>query len=249
MRIAYAVLGILAACGDETNMFPVGGGGGTDGGFGGDGNRPVDARLVDAKVVDANIIPVDANVFQGRVCLLTDARQLHNCASTGASGLTVRLGTASAVTQADGTFFIAGQSEGNLVWRVTGPNIKSSYEVLRDYQIPAMTTTMFTSLRTANNVMEVPGEGSIILEVTRDAVGVSGATASSNPPAFYLPFYDNPSSATIWNRGFTGAEGAVWIPGQDVGTASLTITSGAAQQQLTVPVFDDGITFANVIIP
>jgi hypothetical protein len=247
MRIAYAVLGLLAACGDDTNMFPVGGGG-TDGGFGGDGNRPIDARLADAKVTDANVLPVDANVFQGRVCLLVDARQLHNCATTGAGNLTVRLGTATALTQADGTFFIAGQSEANLVWRVTGANIKSSYEVLRDYQIPAMTTTMFDALKTANTVQEVAGEGSLFIEVTRDATGISGALAASTPPAFYLPFYDG-ASATVWNRGSTGANGAVWIPGQDVGTATVTVTAGAASQQLSMPVFDDGITFANAIFP
>jgi hypothetical protein len=59
-------------------------------------------------------------------------------------------------------------------------------------------------------------------------------------------FYDG-ASATTWERTSTGAEGAIWIPGSDVGnaTASLTPTKSTGAQ----PIFDGGITFVTVISP
>lgn len=234
-------------------MYPVGGGG-TDGGFPDGGNtRPIDARLVDAKVIDGAPAAVDANLFQGRVCLLTDPRKFTTCATTGADGLTVRIGSATATTAADGTFTIAGTSAANLPWRVTGANIVSSYKVLADYQIPAMTRTMYNSLLTTNNVLLVPGEGSLMVHVVRNGLGYAGAVAESQLPndAYYLPFYDSAASATDWNQtpDTVGAEGAVWLAGMDVGNTSVKITppTGAPITDTGEPIYDDGITWSDVI--
>ncbi len=232
------------ACSDDGNNFPVGGGG-NDGGFMFvDSTASDSTNLVDAGV-DGAIAPIDANEFDGRVCLLTDQRVLNQCATTGAAGLTVRLGTATAVTGADGSFKIVGQSGSGLVWRITGPNIKSSFEVLADYFIPAMTTTMFNAMKTANGVFEVAGEGSMMVFVSRNGQGVLGQTAGSVPAGFFQPFYDNNASMTTWTQTATGNAGAVWIPGLDVG--SVTVTAGGVAT--TAPIFDDAITFANIILP
>jgi hypothetical protein len=245
MRLAYGLLVFLVGCGDDTNMLPVGGGSGSgfpDGG----GGTLVDAPLSDAKLIDAVAAPVDASVFMGRVCLLSDPRTVNACAGTGAGGFTVRLGTASAVTSADGTFFITGQSGGNLVWHVTGSTIKTSHEVLRDYQIPAIPTTLYNSMKAANSVSEVDGEGAVMIEVTRNGAGVAAATAEINPATKYSPFYDG-ASATAWTQTATSTNGMIWVPGIDVGPGSVSLTvNGTA---VTTPIFDDGITFANVILP
>jgi hypothetical protein len=246
MRIAFGLVVFLAACGNDADMLPVGGGSGNGLPDSGTGST-VDARLIDARVIDAAPAPVDAAIFSGRVCLLTDPRQLNVCASAGAGGLTVRLGTASATTSADGSFMIAGQTGSDLIWRVTGSNIKSSFEVLRDYQIPAMTKTMYDSIAAANGVVADPGEGDLMIEVTHNGVGQAGVTVATTPPGYFGVFYDG-ASATAWTTSSTGANGAIWVPGIDVGTGSVTATLSTSQT-VTGPIRDDGITFANVIVP
>lgn len=243
MRIVFGLVA-LAACGDDGGGFPVGGGG-NDGGFTSPDGQRADARLLDAAPDDAAVAPIDANQFMGRVCLLTDPRDLDLCATTGAGGLTVRLGTASTTTATDGRFTIDGQSGSNLVWRVTGSNIVSSYEVLADYQIPAMTNTMFMSMLVGSNVEQVPGEGSIMAYVSKNGMGASGLTADVTPEAFHSPYYDNPDSQGTWVQTSTGAHGAVWVPGLDVGSVTITVGGVSAE----APIFDGGITFTNILLP
>jgi hypothetical protein len=246
MRIVLGVLAFTAvACGDDGNMFPVGGGGNDGGTTFPDSSGPADSRNDGGGSDggdDAAITPIDAAIINGRVCLLTDPRVLNQCASTGANGLTVRLGTASAVTTANGSFAIA--ATGGDVWRVTGPNIVSSFEVLADYFIPAMPRTLYDAMMTANNVTEYPGEGALMIFASYDGAAVAGLTATNESDAFYEPFYDG-GSPTSWGRTMTGANGVVWLPGIDVGTASVEVggaTSGG-------PVYDGGITFANALVP
>jgi hypothetical protein len=246
MRLVIGALVVAtAACGGGDDDFPVGGG--SDGSVmfpdtgGGSGS---DAGTDGSSGIDGSITPSDAPAIDGRVCLLTDPRVLDQCASTGASGLTVRLGDATAVTGDDGSFTIAGQGGQGLVWRITGPNIVSSYEVLADYFIPAMPQATFDSLLTANSIMQVPGEGSVFVFVSRDGAGLSGQVATSAPEGFYKPRYDG-ATATAWSDTTTGANGAVWIAGVDVGSVTVTV-SGVPT---TAPIFDGGITFANILIP
>jgi len=154
MRLGIGLLLITAAaCGDDGGNLPVGGGG-NDGGFTFvDSNNGSGSGGSDGSVgPDGAVTPIDAPAIDGRVCLLTDARKLNQCASTGAGGLTVRLGTGVALTADDGSFTIAGQSGQGLVWQISGPNIVSSFEVLADYFIPAMPRTMFDPLKGANGV-------------------------------------------------------------------------------------------------
>jgi hypothetical protein len=198
MRMAIGLLVVAAACGDDGNMLPIGGGG-NDGGFGFPDGTVIDSTGASDAGTDAMVALTDANQFVGRVCLLTDPRVLNVCASTGANGLTVRLGTGIAVTTADGSFTIAGQSGSDLVWRITGPNIVSSFEPLADYFIPAMTTTMYTAIKSANGVIEYPGEGAMMVFVSRNAVGVPDQLASTSREGFYKPFYDG-ATANDWEQ-------------------------------------------------
>jgi hypothetical protein len=252
MRIVIGLLAVTAAaCGDDGGMFPVGGGG-NDGGFtlpdtsGGGGT---DAARDGA--TDGTVALIDANIFTGRVCLATDPRKLNECASTGAGGLTVRLGSATATTTADGTFMIEGQSGSGLVWRISGPNIVSSYKEVGDYEIPAITRATYSSMITNNlgGLQPNPGEGAVMIQVIENGVGRDSAFASSSPTSTWAPFYDGTDNAapTVWNQGATGANGAIWITGLDVGSASVTVTYIDDVVLGGLPVFDGGITFATAI--
>jgi hypothetical protein len=255
MWIAYGLVVVLAACGGDGDMFPVGGGG-TDGGLPDTGGSLIDAKLVDAKVIDGAPLAIDAAIFSGRVCLLTDPRDFESCAATGANNLTVHIGGSVAITAADGTFKIAAPAGGAGTWSVTGTNIVSSYKVKNDYFIPALTRTMYNTLISSNSIFLAPGEGSLMVRVIHNGAGYAGstATAAAQPnPAKYLPFYDNAADANVWNHAaasVTGAKGAVWLVGYDVGDASFTITPpvGAAVTESGQPVFDQSITWDDVII-
>lgn len=266
MRIAFGLVVFLAACGSDPDMFP--NGGGSSNGFpDSGGNGQVDARMIDAKVADAKPLAIDAALFNGRVCLLTDARDFETCAMTGANGLTVHIGGNAAVTAADGTFTIAAPAQGGgTTWSVTGANIVSSYKVKNDYFIPAMTHTMFDALVTTNLAPLVPagtapispGEGSVMVHVIRNGAGYAGATASSGAQtnqAKYNPLYDNDANQNDWNQlpsnvgAATGSKGAVWFAGFDVGDAIFTVTppGGTATTVAAQPVLDQGITWVDVI--
>lgn len=251
MRIAYGLVVFLAACGNDAEMLPVGGGSGTglpDSGM----NNLADAHLIDAKVIDASPLAVDAAIFSGRVCLLTDVRDPLSCATTGANGLTVRLGANTAVTAADGTFKIVA---GTGTWSVTGSTIVTSYKLNADYLIPAITTTMFDALKTQNNVDLRQGEGSLMIHVIHNGAGYQGATAASQlpNPAKYLAFYDDDTQSdhAKWTQtGGAGSHGMIWFAGIDVGATSSTVFPPASTQGQTdsgQPIADGAITWSDVI--
>jgi hypothetical protein len=250
MRLRFAVMAVLGACsGDEGLQYPVGGGG-NDGGF-----TPFDASHVDARIVDATTgtdatpSPTDAAIIQGRVCLASDPRRLHTCASTGAGGLTVRLGGEVTTTNADGTFAITAASG---VWRVTGSNIVTSIMNLADYEIPAITRTSYDAMIAGSWMMGNlnPGEGSVMVQVIHDGIGQVGATGTSMPLSQFLPRYDA-VSPTAWETDATEAGGVIWLPGIDVGTASVTVSKPNTSPIITsgLPIVDGAITFTTVIFP
>lgn len=248
MRIVIGLLAVTAACGDDGGMLPVGGGG-NDGGFNfPDAGPRADARPDGTSTIDGMVAPIDANLLVGRVCLLTDVRVFTSCASTGAGGLTVRLGSDSTTTSDDGTFTIAGQTSG--VWRITGPNIVTSVEVLADYFIPAILKSDFDAMRTDSagaDIIVYPGEGSMMVYASRNGAGVSGVTASTTPPGYYQPFYDG-SSELAFTQTSTSTNGIIWVPGIDVGNATLTLAL-PGNPQVTAPILDGAITFANIVLP
>lgn len=238
---------LVAACGDDGNMLPVGGGG-NDGGFGfpdsGGGSG-----TSDAKQDSGTPAPIDASMFIGRVCLVADSRKLDACATTGAGGLTVRLGSSSAVTADDGGFMIAGTEAA--IWIVTGANIVTSVEKVGDYEIPALTRTLFNGM-IAQNLMPFPpnpGEGHIIAQVIRNGAPLAGVLAGQPATATWAPFYDG-ADTTHWTQSGTGANGAIWIPNIDVGTVNTSFASGATTINVTgLPIEDGAITFTTVIFP
>jgi hypothetical protein len=251
MRIVFGLVAVTtAACSGDDGGLPIGGGG-NDGGF----------QLPDSTVVvhdaavdgapDAFAAPIDGNIFTGRVCLAADPTALNTCAATGAGGLTVRLGTASTTTNADGTFMIVGSSADKL-WRVTGPNIVSSYMAIGDYEIPALSRTSYTAMITNNlgGQQLNPGEGSAMVQVIQNGAGVAAATAVATPTPVWATFYDHPATPTTWEQDATEANGAIWVTGLDVGMATVDVSAAGGDLSTgALPIFDGGITFATVIYP
>jgi hypothetical protein len=257
MRLGFALVAVMAAmlvaaCGDDGSMLPVGGGG-NDGGFGFPDSTHVDSTVDDGQQQgdSGTPTPIDAALIMGRVCLANDPRNLDVCADTGAGGLTVRLGSETTTTGADGTFTIKAASG---TWRVTGANIVTSISVLSDYEIPAILRTTYDAMRVASLDPDMidPGRGSVMVKVIRNGVGTNlSATATSAPTASYFPRYDSDASQTLWALDMTHAGGTIWIPGIVVGSAAITVSRPNSQPIMVagLPIVDDAITFTTVIFP
>lgn len=250
-RLGWCVLVLLAACGSKSDDFPVGGGGGRgSSGGGGHGADSATDGPMDA------VLAIDANMFMGRVCLVSDARKLTNpanCSATDAGGLTIRLGNQSTTTAADGSFSIVGDPAATPIWRVSGAAVVSSYAPLGNYYVPALTQAGYTTLTSQNSVTTVPGQGDVMVLELHNGMGNAGVTAISNttPAPLYSTFYST-TLGTGWAQGgATDAQGMAWLPGINVGTTQITSTSAAMVDLVNqnVPVYDGGVTFIQVVFP
>lgn len=187
----------------------------------------------------------------GRVCLLADARDFTTCQLAGAGGLTVALGTATAITADDGSFTIAAVAGTNLVWRVSGGNIVPSLMPAGTLtQIPAIDATTYGTLQADNGVLLTTDQGSLMVRVASSNAALAGASVRSMPAPQYGPFYDG-SNAQIWSQSATGAFGTAWLPGITPGATSLEVTpsGGSATAVGSVPVEAVTITYVFADIP
>lgn len=231
----------LVGCQGGSEQYPVDPGGPGPGPVG----MMVDAALTDAPDPDAG------NFLTGRVCLVTDVRGL-NCAGSGADGITVTLGTNSALTTASGAFTIVTPTGSNLVWRATGANVVKSVMAFGPSKtIPIISTQTYLDLQNANSVTINPGMGSIIARIVKGtgATPQAGAVADVSPEPVFPAKYDGPAPLT-WTESATGALGTVWIPGAGPGTNTVTITpASGANAMESVLVEDQAITYATIALP
>jgi hypothetical protein len=241
MKLVWTVV-VLAAChpggGDDYPVHP-----------GGDDTPGTEGRI-DAAIPDGSDA---AATISGRACVLTDLRDLTSCATTGAGGLTVTLGSQTATTADDGTFTITAPAGSMLVWHVGGSVADVMPSVMpfgATPQIPVVTTADYLDALNSNSVVLAPGQqGSAFVRVVRGTAAVSGATAVASPTPTYPAFYDGATSQS-WNQGATGARGMVWIAGADAGSLTVTVTPPlAADVPITVPVEADSVTFATLDVP
>ncbi len=206
---------------------------------------PVGVPQADARVNDA---ATDSATLRGRVCLVGDLRDVSACASAGAGGLIVALGTRTATTAENGEFSMAAPAGSSLVWRVTGDAIRTT---LAPYSaastIPVIAAADYEQLASENGVLEVAAQGAIVAHVVAEGLPVNGATATTSPIAAYPALYDG-AAARLWTQNATGDRGAIWIPGLPVGTATLAVSPAgkAAQLFAGIPVADAALTFVTV---
>lgn len=191
-------------------------------------------------------------MITGHVCLAADPRMLTTCADTGAGGLSIRLGTETATTSDDGTFSIPGvTATGN--WIVTGANIVTSVKVATGatYEIPALATTTYADMMTANDVTLAAGQGTLMAHTIHNGAGLVGVTGSTSPTATYSPLYDGTTSDGWLATVGTGANGVIWSPGLTVGNATLTAhpMTGSNIATGSQSIQDGAITFVDILFP
>lgn len=230
--LSLALLAALAACGRSVDMFPVGVGTGGGGGTG-------------SGTVDAPGDGIAGSTINGRVCLINDARRPTTCATTGADGVLVLLGTTSVTTAADGSFSIVPTSNTDLVWHATGTAIQASAMELRfGKTIPAISKGIFDTMVATNQAVPSNGTtGSVIARFTLAATPIAGIQVITTPAAQSPIYYDNSASATQWTNTQTGSYGVAWVAGLFPGSVELSL-SGAQNATLSgIPVFTDTVTY------
>jgi hypothetical protein len=205
----------------------------------------------------------DSGMVKGQACVVTDPRNLTSCATTGASGLTVRLGDQIATTDASGSFAIAapattgtggGPSPATMLG-VTGPGVVPTQLALPStpgaMSVPLLKADLFAQMMAANGVVLSSGSGSILGSVARGGIPVTGVTVTSTPSPAFGPLFDG-STPTSWTLDGTGARGVWWIPGVAIGPARVTLRDLATSGETTVDgvqVIDSGITIMDAILP
>ncbi len=194
-----------------------------------------------------------AGTISGRVCLVTDPRELGGCQATGAGGLTVALGGARTTTAPDGSFSVPTPTGTNLAFTVSGPGVMTSSQPFSpNNTIPVVTQQLWDQVLGANGITLTAGTGSILASVVdRGGNPVTGATATSTPSPAFGPFFDG-TTPTAWTLDGTGARGVVLFPGVTAGTAVLTFGDSSTGGETTVggvQVVDGGITFVDSVLP
>jgi hypothetical protein len=235
-RLAIAVL--LAACSKESEMLPIGPGGGA--GSGGE-FRP-----------DASMEAGDASPFiTGRVCFVLTSLRNPTACSTDAGEFTVRLGSAMTQTAADGSFTLMRPANPNgLVWLVSrGDAITSAIKLGGTTTLPALEATAYEEMIAATQPVLADGDGAMMVRVTKAGAAVTGATIATVPAPTSDVYYDGPTDVA-WETDATGGFGVAWIPSAPVGSTNVTITAGQAMATSNgQPVLADTITFVFAEIP
>jgi hypothetical protein len=196
-----------------------------------------------------------ASRVTGRVCVLADPTLMSACAITGASGLSVSMGTAATTTNADGSFTLESTDPvsptTNLA--ITGTGIVPSQTTVNATNIvPVMNQQLFDNMVLATGISPEPQTGTIIASVVNgQGVPAMGVTATSLPTGTVGPFFDG-TGATPFTLDETGARGVVMFPNVATGApTSLTFNSGQDQESTVdgVQVVDGGITFVDAALP
>ena len=233
-------IALVAACTSSRDDLPIepGGGGGS---------------VPNGPVVQGAGGSTGAPMISGRVCLLTSATTLSQCAASGAGGLTVAIGGAQTTTAPDGTFSLATPSGTNLGFTVSGAGVVTSSQLFSPTNtIPVMSQAMWNQLLAASSISLASGTGSIMASIV-DASGnpISGVTGTSAPASAFGPLFDGSAPGTFVLDA-TGERGVALFPGVNVGSASLTfndIATGGESTVAGVQVFDGGITYLETVLP
>ena len=236
MKLSAILLVLISGCmSNDDPGYPVATSGGTASGGGGSGTST--PRV------------------SGRVCVLADPQLMSACAITGASGLTVAMGSATATTSADGSFELtptdAVTPTTNLA--VTGTGIVPSQATVNNTNIiPVMNQELFDQMVLATGITTEPQTGTIIANVVNgQGEPAMGLTATSTPTGTVGPFFDG-TGATPWTLDETGARGVAYFPNvSSSGTTSLTFTDPSTENETTVDgiqVVNGGITYVDTTL-
>lgn len=249
-RLALLLLLALAAgCPAEggDDDYPIGGGGGGGG---------VSGPRTDAGTGDGGDGGGTGTTINGRVCLLSDLRRLINampgdCATSGAGGISVSLGSSAPVTtQADGRFSIPAQEGTNLAWRVSALNLMPSIVPLSGSSLlPAIRDDVYNDLVLQNGGVPAPGNGAIVARVIRAGTPVMGATAAIDAGQQVEQTRYDGTNPMAWGTTATGALGVAWLPDNLAGPVTLRVTQGSTVVPVSLTTVPDAITFVTIALP
>ena len=196
-----------------------------------------------------------AGVVSGRICVVTDPRNLAACSPSGADGLTVTLASSAATTAQDGSFQVVvppAASPATPMLSVTGPGfVPTQITMSSAASIPVLRADLFSQMLAANGITPSSGSGSILGTVVRGGVPAPGVTVTVTPAPAFAPRFDG-GSPTSFALDATGARGVVWIPGVALGPTQLTFRDLATSGETTVngvQVINGGITFMDAVLP
>lgn len=229
------LVALLGACEEERDGFPImPGGGGSGSSF----------------VPDAAVEDDGGTELTGRACLIADPRAPTQCATSGADGLTVTLGSSTATTAADGSFTITRPSGTNLVWFVNGTGVETSaMRASYGTTMPVIGSLVYGDMIAGMSAIVSVDTGAIIAQVRRAGAALTGAVAVASPQPDSATYYDGAGVAD-WELDATGSAGVVWISAIAPGTASIALDTGSVQGTIGgIPVFAGLITFELAEIP
>lgn len=198
----------------------------------------------------------DDGMVTGRVCLISDAWAMGNCAPAGAGGLTVTLGTGgpSAITADDGTFTLPTPTPSSSgfapMFSVTGDEIVQTNMVFgASTNVPVLATDTYDQMLASVEYQTGPSSGGILASVAVGTGALPNVSVTSTPGALpgAGPFYDT-ATAGVWGPSPTGAAGTIWMPGLTPGPTSLqfdNLTDNTEQLVDGIQVLDGGVTVVN----
>jgi hypothetical protein len=232
-----------AGCKADDTPPPGGGGGGGTGGGGGGG----DADAGDGGDGGAGL--------SGRLCAAVDLRVPLACPAADLGGIAVASGDATATTGAAGTFALDVDSD--VLVTMTGGD-----QPVRDalfatsmwggddgLRAPAADLADWNDLVAAIAGFEPDGTASLALYLEDESGPIAGAEILP-PDGSQQPYYDS-GAPDDWDQGgLTSIYGAALIFAVPSigGSAELTVALDADTYSVTVPVRDDTLTFARVVL-
>lgn len=178
--------------------------------------------------------------LSGRVCLVSDLRDLGTCGMSGAGGLIVSGGGASAITGPDGGFDLRPLGEIDELM-VSGPGVFPTFNPFDPSGLPvvrAIDADVYARELSTTGVLLPDNTGSILGSVTASGEPARGIGVTSVPSAPFGPYYDGTGAFTT-DR--TGARGIFFVPGLSPGAASLTFRDLATGGETLV----NGVTVRN----
>ena len=233
---------------DAPPLAPPGGGGGGGGG-GDDGEVDVDASVDDG---DAG------SELTGRLCAALDLRVPLACPAADLGGIAIASGSATDTTDDGGTFSLAVDPAADLLIEVSGgdtpvrPALFATAAWRGDDNLRAPTAALdaWDDLVAAIGGVEPDGTASIALYIEDASGPIAGAEVLPPDGTGQQPYYDN-GAADQWDQGvLTSVFGAALIlavPTLD-SSVDLTIAVDASTYTVSVPVRDDTLTFARVLL-
>lgn len=235
----------LVGCGseDEWGVRPPGGGPGI--------HQPgVDAAPRDA--ADGPVGDGGGDGLEGVICVVSDLRVPLACPTSSAAAdvLVRRVGDLTGVVSgADGRFTL-GLSDPSLTLDVAAgsttlqPSIITVPNAGAQARVPVPTVAAWDATVASLGVASAPGSGAIVAYIANvDATPAQSVLFDLPPGASTGPFYDGASATTWTTAGGTGARGAVLLVDLPPGTYTLEGNLVGRTVALTVPVYEDAVTF------